>query len=319
MPATAAFVTLTLNPAWDCTLCIDQPLRNGGVHNVDRETVTAGGKGINVAKLLAANGHPVIAAGLMGAADANRFQNALLRQGITPRFMSVGGTVRTNLMIRVPGTEYKLNRAGYPGLVVDSNQLADYVRQVSADALAVVMSGSLPADFPPETYALLIDELNRLRIPCVLDTSGAALVRGACAAPMLIKPNRQELEQLTGKSLQDDHAVAREIRCLTARHAVVIVSDGHHGAWFGCGSDLWRATSPDVPVIDTTGAGDALLGQFCADYFPGRCLTEHVMARAMAAGAAACEQAGTPQPAIERIVHLARKTQISQVNRSRNF
>ena len=99
----------------------------------------------------------------------------------------------------------------------------------------------------------------------------------------------------------------RALRKLMEAHEAAIVSDGAAGAWFAGRGKILFAKSPDVSRVDTTGAGDALLGQFCADYFPARELTPGIAARAVAAGAAAVEQRGTPLIPAARILELARR------------
>ncbi len=298
------FVTLTLNPAWDCTLRVEGPLEYGGVHGVAAETVTAGGKGINVAKTLLANGKSVVVAGLSGAADSGRFETEIRRMGMTPRFLVVPGYLRTNLMIRATNGEMKFNRPGFVDLEFEPECLFNYVRDVVAGVPVAIVSGSLPARFPADVYRQLLTVVREAGCATVLDAAGDALIHGAAQADV-IKPNRRELEQLAGKPLPDASAVEQTIRQLASDHDAVIVSDGPHGAWFASRDTLLHGTSPDVTVIDTTGAGDAMLGQFCADYFPQRRLTPDLAARALAAGAAAVEHAGSPAPKMERICELA--------------
>lgn len=307
------FVTLTLNPAWDLTLSVAGALRPNGVHTVTAQTVTAGGKGINVAKMLAANAKRVVAGGLLGPADTDRFGEYLAGMGIVPSFLIVPGTVRTNLMVCASDGEMKFNCPGFPCLDYDAERLLSYVADLAATAGVMILSGSLPARFPADTYGRLITALQNRGCPVALDTAGEALTQSATAAACLIKPNRLELEQLTGATLASDAAVERMIWRLRAQHEVVIVSDGRRGAWFAAGDVMWRGNSPDVArVVDTTGAGDALLGQFCADYFPCRHVTASLVARALAAGAAAVEQAGTPQLSLQRVLQLATQVRVER-------
>lgn len=308
----ANFVTLTLNPAWDCTLRVDGTFIPDGIHTVTDENQTAGGKGINVAKILVANGKSVVAAGLAGAIDRIRFEDELRTMGIDPAFLEVPGRIRTNLMIRACDGELKFNRPGFPTLDDNGDRLTDYVRGLATTAPVLVFSGSLPARFPSDVYRRLLAAVRTAQVTTVLDTSGDALTRAAAYADIL-KPNRREMEQLAGTPLPDAQAMTRQIRQMVSRHEVIIVSDGAAGAWFASGNILLHGTSPDVQVTDTTGAGDTLLGQFCADYFPERRLNETITARALAAGAAAVESMGTPVPDMARIRDLADRVRISAV------
>ena len=63
-------VTVTPNPAVDVTYGLDA-LRPGQVHRVRTVTTRAGGKGVNVARVLARLGSPCAAVGLGSGPDAD--------------------------------------------------------------------------------------------------------------------------------------------------------------------------------------------------------------------------------------------------------
>lgn len=302
------FITVTLNPAVDQTLTVEGPLAIGQVHAVRAETRTPGGKGVNVAKMIAANGRPVIAAGLLGQDQLAFYRDTLGPLGIDCQFLAVPQPTRVNTMLTDGrGNELKLNRPGFPDLAFDETTLSAYVRSLSASGAVIVLSGSLPARFPPDTYARLIRLFHSLGCATAVDTSGPALAAAWAEKPEVIKPNRQELESVLGRALDSETAIHAALGTLMERHEVAIVSDGARGAWFASRGKVIFAASPDVKRVDTTGAGDTLLGQFCADYFPARVLTPELAARAVAAGAAAVEQHGTPLISLERVLELAKR------------
>lgn len=301
------FVTLTLNPAVDQTIAVQGDLAIGAIHAVVSETVTPGGKGVNVAKALASNGCPVTAAGLLGADRVAFYEEALGRAGIACRFLALPHATRTNLMVTdAHGREMKFNRPGFPEAGFDEPALLAYADTLAGAGTVVILSGSLPARFPADTYARLLRRFHSLGCRTAVDTSGAALAAAVCERPHVIKPNRAELAALLGRPLETDAALAAALRQLARNHEAAIVSDGARGAWFAAGGRLWFAAAPRVVCADTTGAGDTLLGQFCADYFPRRVITPDGLARAVAAGAAAVEQRGTPPVAHDRVLELAR-------------
>jgi len=307
------FVTLTLNPAIDLTLSVQKPLEWGGVATVTGETRTPGGKGINVAKMIAANGHPVVAGGVLGRAELPFYAQRLAPLGVAVRFWTVPFPTRTNLMVADgAGREIKLNRPGFPDLAYDEARLFRHLRTLAPPGTVVILSGSLPARFPADTYARLIRLLHERKCVAVLDTSGPPLAKGCAENPAVIKPNRRELEFLVGHRLASRAALQPILRRLMTRHEVVILSEGPRGAWFAADGLIRFAPSPEVRSVDTTGAGDALLGQFCADYFPARRLTPAIAARAVAAGAAAVEQRGTPPIALRRVEALCRRRRPGQ-------
>jgi len=213
------------------------------------------------------------------------------------------------------GHEQKFNRPGFPALTFDESIFRAYAESLAKAGAVIIMSGSLPARFPPDTYALLIRLFREAGCHTVVDTSGPALTAALTEKPNVIKPNRHELETVLGGSLASDESMHQALGKLMLNHEVIIVSDGERGAWFAGKDQIWFAASPKVPCIDTTGAGDSLLGQFCADYYPGRRLTPEVIARAVAAGAASVEQPGTPVISCNRIVELARQVKVEWLRR----
>jgi len=304
------FVTLTLNPGIDQTITVNPPLSIGSIYAVTGETRTPGGKGVNVAKMIAANGKAVTAAGLLGKNELPLYKDTLGAAGVNCRFMTVPFATRTNTMLTDgAGRELKLNRPGFPDLHFDEAELFRYA--VSLTDTVVVMSGSLPVRFPADTYARLIRVFRENGCVTVLDTSGPALAAGLVERPDIIKPNRHELEGVLARRLESAEAIRAVLRDLMSIHEAVVVSDGAAGAWFAGRGTILFAAAPEVPQVDTTGAGDTLLGQFCADYFPARVLTSEIAARAVAAGAAAVEQRGTPVIGIQRVHALAATVKVS--------
>lgn len=302
------FVTLTLNPAIDQTIAVEGDLSLGKVHAVFSETVTPGGKGVNVAKMLAANGKFVTAAGLLGRDQVAFYESALAPAGIACRFLAVPHPTRTNLMLTDNhGHELKLNRVGFPELEFDDPTLSAYAHSLVTPGAVVIMSGSLPARFPADTYARLVRLFRAAGCATIVDTSGPALAEALDEKPDVIKPNRKELEAVRRTVLDSTPAMRMALEELMRNQEAVIVSDGARGAWFASHGQIYFAQSPEVACVDSTGAGDSLLGQFCADFFPARKLTPDIAARAVAAGAAAVEQRGTPLLSLARVLELAKR------------
>jgi 1-phosphofructokinase len=309
------FVTLTLNPAVDQSIIVEGGLAMGRIHAIVAETCTPGGKGVNVAKMLAANGLPVTAAGLLGNDRLAYFESVLGPVGIVCRFLPLPHATRVNVMITDgAGHEMKFNRPGFPDAPFDEPALLAHARALARPGTIIILSGSLPARFPEDTYARLLRCFHAAGCPTVLDTSGPALAAAWREKPTVIKPNRRELEAVLGRSLDSESAMVTALRELAEAHEAVVVSDGARGAWFASRGRIGFAASPDVACVDTTGAGDSLLGQFCADYFPQRKITPELMARAVAAGAAAVEQQGTPPIAHHRVLDLAHHVRIREAD-----
>jgi tagatose 6-phosphate kinase len=127
----------------------------------------------------------------------------------------------------------------------------DLVPSVSAVALC----GSLPPGVPVGAYAGLIRTAKAAGVPVLLDTSGEALRRGVAARPDIIKPNADELSELTGS-----HEPLRATQDARRRGALTVVASlGTRGLLAATAEGRWRATPPTHVHGNPTGAGDSVV------------------------------------------------------------
>lgn len=164
----------------------------------------------------------------------------------------------------------------------------------------VVLSGSLPKDWPADTYRHLVEAAKGAGAKVVLDASGAALVEGVKAHPDVIKPNAEECEALIGFVPKTPDDFKRATAALKAFCGYPIISDGGAGCWF----DGTFVPAPKVEVLDTTAAGDTLLAEWCWRKFGGLGGLD-VGRWAVAAGSAACMMPGGTPPDVELVRKLA--------------
>ncbi|QPL05174.1 MULTISPECIES: 1-phosphofructokinase family hexose kinase [Actinomyces] len=319
--------TLTPNPSLDRTVALPGTLQRGGINRIVSVTVEPGGKGVNVARVLAASGADVTA--VLPAPHGDPLLAAIetavaalpSRGRVTTHAVPVAGAVRVNTAVTEPdGTTTKLNEPG-AGLTAAETTAVETVLLETVGAPAAggerpwaVLSGSLPPGAPTDWYARLVRLLRQARpgLRIAVDTSDAPLAALADAlpdaAPDLIKPNGEELGQLAG--LPADRAMALEegaraghlapvvdaARVLVrAGISAVMATLGPAGAVLVTDEAAWHATAPEVPVRSTVGAGDSsVAGYVLADTrgldAPGRLTT------AMAYGSAAAALPGTTLP-----------------------
>lgn len=239
-------VTVTPNTALDVTYTVDG-LRPGDVHRVREVRHRAGGKGVNVARVLHTLGADVRAVFTAGGSTGAAVVGDLAAAGIPAGVVPIGGeTRRTTTVLAGDGSVTLLNEPG-PRLTGDEWQaLAAAVRSRKPEVL--VCSGSLPPG--AGGYAGLFGDA-----PSILDTSGEALLAGLAGKPSVVKPNADELREVTG--LSDPVAAANELR--KAGAGAVVVSLGPEGLLAVTGSGIWHAAPSTVLSGNTTGAGDAVV------------------------------------------------------------
>jgi tagatose 6-phosphate kinase len=234
-------LTVTLNPALDVTYPV--PLLNAGAtHRVERPSVRAGGKGVNVARILRALGDRVVATGLAGGYSGRLLTEELATCGIPARFAEISAETRRTVSVVDAGGEATVFAERGPE--VHDHEWARFLelyRELAAAAEIIVLSGSLPGGLPVTAYAELIRATS---VPVILDAGGPALAAGAAAGPAVAKPNKDELAAAGG----DPRALGAD---------AVVVSDGPAGMRVFTGDDVWQATPPETVVGNPTGAGDA--------------------------------------------------------------
>lgn len=257
-------VVVSLNPSIDRTMNLTD-FRVGATNRVQHVRVDAGGKGVNVCLHLSALGaQNVRCVGFMRQSDETMFSEALSDAGIAHRWISLPGHVRTNTKICTPDGELtELNEAGEPVPETAVQEMLQLCRETFAGANVVVLTGSIPPGVPKGIYARLTEIAANCGAACILDADGDALRLGIEACPTLVKPNKSELERLTGRALPDESALSEAADELMARNvAYGCVSLGGEGALFF--SDAWKLRIPalNVPVRSTVGAGDAMTAAF---------------------------------------------------------
>ena len=285
--------TVTLNPAMDRMLFVDG-LRPGEVQTVLRSRLCAGGKGVNVARILAQLGADVCMTGFVAGRTGGQFLEELAAVRARCDFCRLrAGETRTNTKLYdVRGhCTTDLNEAGPTAEKADAAALLEKVRALAAQSEVLVLSGSVPPGVPADLYAQMIAAARACGCRTILDTAGAALALGAAAGPTLVKPNRQELAALSGRVLDTPAALRTAAQNLLRQGAeTVVVSAGSEGAyWFGAHETLFAPVLP-VPVAGTVGAGDAMVAGLAFALAQGLSARE-----AFALGAAAsqcCVQTG---------------------------
>lgn len=256
-------VTLTANPSVDRTVEVAR-LRPGGVMRALSARVDAGGKGVNVARALAANEHKAVAVLPSGGAEGVQLVALLGQNGLDIVAVPVANAVRANVTIVEPGgTTTKINEPGPRLRRAEAQALAEATLETARGADWAVLCGSLPPGIPDDFYADLVRRLHAAGTRVAVDTSGPALVATLAAGPDLVKPNRDELAEAAGCQIDTLGDVARAGRALlTAGAGTVLASLGPDGAMLITGDGCWLGTGPVREPRSTVGAGDALLAGF---------------------------------------------------------
>jgi len=297
-------ITLTANPSADRAIVLSAALAPGEVQRALSSREDAGGKGVNVARVVTAAGAPARAVVPVNAHDPYRL--LVEDTGIALDLVDVAGRARANLTITDPsGETTKLNLPGAELSAAEAETLVAGVVAASEGATWLVLAGSLPPGVSHTFYADLIRAVRERwgsAAPRVaVDASGPALAAVVESAhPDLIKPNHEELAELVGEDAAADGDVlaeaARRARALVPeRVASALVTLGADGALLFAADGAWRGRAPRIQVASTVGAGDSSLAGYLLADLEGATAPDR-LARSIAYGAAAATLPGTQAP-----------------------
>lgn len=265
-------LTVTLNTALDLTYRVPALVPHAS-HRVTQVIERPGGKGLNVSRVLAALGHETVVTGFAGGPTGDVLRGLLaataadlpgrVHDALVP---TAGATRRTVAVVdAASGDTTQLNE---PGPAITPAEWAAFTARFTElldGARAVALCGSLPPGIHVGAYAELVRLARAAGVPVLLDTSGEPLRRGIAARPDIVKPNAEELAQLTGS--REPHRATRDARRRGA-HAVV-TSLGPEGLLAVTPDGLWQAAPPAPVQGNPTGAGDSAVAALLAGLVDG--------------------------------------------------
>ena len=255
-----------LSPSLDETLILPS-LAVGGTNRVRERRVCAGGKGVNVALMLAETGEAVRLAVFRHEQGAGLLFDALSAARVACIPVNVPGTLRTNIKLfdASSDTVTEINASAAPVPDEAAQRMEDAIAAACRDSRWLVLTGSLPKGYPADAYARIIRRVRKEAPRCriALDAEGDALRLGVAEKPDMIKPNRREFDMLAGRALASEDEIMAAARGLV-RDGIraVIVSMGVDGSLLVTADHVLRAGAIPVPVVTTVGAGDALLSGY---------------------------------------------------------
>lgn len=299
--------TITLNPALDRTIWIER-VRDDVSNRIIEEKSFAGGKSIDVSRVLRNLGGDSIALGFVGGFAGRELEGRLANDGIQTEFIHISGETRINIIIHETQTGKQL-AFNARGPVIRASELMELIERLErlpcGDIVAV--GGSLPSGVSPEICRKIITLVKRCQSTVILDVDGEALKAGIMARPDVIKPNIHELSELVGRELiemDEIRSAAREINHQGVR--IVLVSMGARGILLVSEGEEYLAVPPEVDVRSTIGAGDSSVAGFIRGLAEKMSLKE-CLVYAAAAGTATTLHEGTAlaqREDFERLVPL---------------
>ena len=199
----------------------------------------------------------------LGGATGREMAGGIMAQGLRARVVPLREETRVNVVVTTEqGRQMRFNPPGPKVSGLEWREILRKTEEGLARGASLILSGALPRGVPTDAYAQLIRLAHRFGRRTFLDCDGAALVVATKAKPFFIKPNLHELSQWAGRSLRSEKTITAAAQALSrVTEGWVLVSLGQKGAMLvNQREDICaRACPPPVRVLNTVGAGDAML------------------------------------------------------------
>ncbi len=288
--------TVTLNPSLDDYVSVPE-FRLGKTNRAEEERLVAGGKGINVSHVLTALGIPNTALGFTAGFTGEEIERQLKEKNIYCDFIRLpGGISRINVKL----SDYEGTEINGRGPVIGENDL-DKLREklfCLKEGDVLVLSGSIPAGVPKTLYADLMRQVSGRGVKIIVDAAGEALRSTLPLHPFLIKPNRDELEEIIGADLQNTGDSAADVLRLLALRLqkrgarnVLISLAGDGAALLDADGRFHIHRAPAGKLVNGVGAGDSMVAGFLAGFLQYHDYEEAFL-MGLAAGSASAYQEG---------------------------
>ncbi|GKU80756.1 1-phosphofructokinase [Niallia sp. NCCP-28] len=256
--------TLTLNPSVDYIIELDV-VQLGELNRIGNPSKFAGGKGINVSRVLNRMGVSSKALGFVGGFTGDYIVDQLQKENIATNFVEVEEDTRINVKVKAD-TETELNANGPVISEEKFKELKQKIGELTSEDL-LVLAGSIPSTLPKTTYEELVGICHKNNVSFVVDAEGELLNKVLPYNPFLIKPNHHELGELFDTTITSVEEVIPYAKKLLERGAQnVIVSLAGDGAVLVNEHETIISTVPKGELKSSVGAGDSMVAGFLAKY-----------------------------------------------------
>lgn len=291
--------TVTFNPSIDYVMFVDD-FKIDGLNRAQDTNKFAGGKGINVSRVLKTLGVDSTALGFAGGFPGDFIAQTLKDSDIHTDFVQVDEDTRINVKLKT-GQETEVNAQGPNVTDAQFQSLLNQIRETT-DNDTVIVAGSVPKSIPSDAYAQIAKITRQTGAQLVVDAEKDLVETVLEYQPLFIKPNKGELEVMFNTSVKNDEDVIKYAKQILEKGAQsVIVSLGGDGAIYVDHQQSIKAVNPKGEVINTVGSGDSTVAGMVAGLATGLSVQD-AFKQAVASGTATAFDADlATKEAIENI------------------
>jgi 1-phosphofructokinase family hexose kinase len=280
-------LTVTLNPCIDKTVFVERH-EIGRIIRAHSVKCIAGGKGVNVARVLKNLGADVLAFVLLGGHTGRIIRELAEQDGIEihPLWISEPSRTVTTVLETSTGIQTAYVEPGPSVSKEEREKVWDELRRLIPRSEIVILSGSSPCPELDELYREAIALAGEMGVMAILDSRGRALNFGLEATPFMVKPNAAETREILGFSPEDRKSRIKALRMYAEMGVeLTVLSLGREGAWVWWRGEIYEVKPPPVKEVNPVGSGDSMVAGMAYGLIAGMDLGD-VLRLGVAAGAA---------------------------------
>lgn len=269
-------LTVTLNPCVDKTLKIKK-YRQYNKNHVEELYATAGGKGLNIARMIYNLGGPCTALCLLGQETGLEIENLLKRDGVSYRKIPI--SMKNRQVITIHETSCNKQTAFFepgPEITYEERQLLlEEYKSLVINHQYIILGGAIPNASFKGIYFDMIKIAKKYNKKVILDSYKIGLIEGLKASPFMVKPNEEEASVILGRPLFTDKDAMDAAHVFFQRGIeIVVISQGKKGAIFATKDICLKGYSQDITEVNSVGSGDSLVAGICTGLLQGQTYEE---------------------------------------------
>lgn len=305
-------LTITANPAIDARYFLEQ-FEVNQVVRCETYNKTAGGKGLNVARVVDRLGEQVTCGGFVGGRNGEFIREEILSAGYGDGFVTIDGETRVCLgILGADGTQTEILERGPVVTEAEQEQFFTRLPEYLTGVEVLTISGSLPAGVDPSFYEKLVRAGKKAGAIVILDSSGEAFRKGILAGPDFIKPNREELSAYFEREIATKaEAIEAAKELIECGVGAVAVSLGGQGAVLVSPDAIIEIEIPRIDVVNPVGSGDSFVAGFAVALSREESL-KNAMRLACACGTANALEEKTGWIELEKLDQISKELIVSE-------
>jgi 1-phosphofructokinase family hexose kinase len=271
------FLTVCLNPTLQKTIVLNRLWENE-VNRSNKYYLDASGKGVNVSRVLAQLGEPVIHLTHAGGQNRELFFSLSAKDGIELRVVESNSEIRYcyTLINQEKHTTTEIVEESAPvGTGTEPRIVAEF-QKLLPGSHTVIISGTKAAGYSGELYPDMVRQAKKMGKTVILDFRGEDLKRSLDYQPDIIKPNLSEFINtfLSGFSPSEQEIqneaveqVKEKMTELFRQYGIItVLTMGKHGALYMNQKQVDSMAAESIQPVNTIGCGDAFTAGLASNW-----------------------------------------------------